>query len=53
MAGALVLSGALVVLLVALAGLSIGAGLGLLAVLDIAIVGGGYALIRRSTRTEP
>ena len=50
MAGALVLSGALVVLLVAVAGLSVGAGLGLLAVLDIVIVGGGYALIRRNAR---
>lgn len=50
MAGALALSGALVVMLVAVAGLSIGAGLGLLAVLDIVIVAGGYALMRRSAR---
>ena len=43
----LALSGVLVVVLAALAGMSLGAGLGLLAALDLAIIGGGYAAIRR------
>ena len=41
------LSGVLVVVLVAFAGMPLGAGLGLLAALDVAIVGGGYAGMRR------
>ena len=47
--GSLALSGVLVVVLVALAGMPLGAGLGLLAVLDIVIVGGGYAAMRRAS----
>ena len=45
-AGSLALSGVLVIVLVALAGMPVGAGLGLLAALDLAIIGGGYAAIR-------
>ena len=45
--GSLALSGVLVVVLVTLAGMPLGAGLGLLAALDVAIVGGGYAAMRR------
>ncbi len=48
--GSLALSGVLVVVLVALTGVSVLAGLGLLAALDIAIVGGGYAAMRRARR---
>ncbi len=48
--GSLALSGVLVVVLVTLAGMSLGAGLGLLAALDVAIVGGGYAAMRRASR---
>ena len=45
--GSLALSGVLVVVLVVLAGMPVGGGLGLLAALDLAIIGGGYAAIRR------
>ncbi len=48
--GSLALSGVLVVVLVALAGMPLLAGLGLLAALDIAIIGGGYAAMRRARR---
>ena len=48
--GSLALSGVLVVVLVTLAGMSLGAGLGLLAALDLAIVGGGYAAMRRASQ---
>ena len=44
--GSLALSGVLVIVLVALAGMPLGAGLGLLAALDLAIIGGGYAAVR-------
>ncbi len=47
-AGSLALSGVLVVVLVTLAGMPLGAGLGLLAALDVAIVGGGYWVMRRA-----
>ena len=49
-AGSLALSGVLVVVLVTLAGMPLLAGLGLLAALDVAIVGGGYAAMRRARR---
>ena len=49
---ALPLSGGLVVALVVLAGMSAGAALALLALLDVAIVGGGYAAIRRRSRRQ-
>ena len=48
-AGSLALSGVLVVVLVTLAGMPLGAGLGLLAALDVAIVGGGYWVMRRAS----
>ena len=50
---ALGLSGVLVVLLVAAAGMPLVAGLVLLAALDAAIIGGGYAAMRRSTARRP
>ena len=49
-AGSLALSGVLVVVLVTIAGMPLLAGLGLLAALDVAIVGGGYAAMRRARR---
>lgn len=48
--GSLGLSGVLVVVLVVLAGMPLLAGLGLLAALDVVIVGGGYAAMRRARR---
>ena len=50
---ALGLSGVLVVLLVAAAGMPLAAGLVLLAVLDAAIIGGGYAAMRRYAARGP
>ncbi|MCI0815822.1 MAG: hypothetical protein J4N29_02095 [Chloroflexi bacterium] len=47
--GSLALSGVLVVVLVVL-GMPVLAGLGLLAALDVAIVFGGYAAMRRARR---
>ena len=47
--GSLALSGVLVVVLVAVAGMPLGAGLGLLAALDVVIVVGGYAAMRRAS----
>ena len=48
--GSLALSGVLVVVLVTLADMPLLAGLGLLAALDVVIVGGGYGAMRRARR---
>jgi hypothetical protein len=49
MAG-LAVSAVLTVVLVAVAGLHIGLGLGLLALLDVLIIGCGFGAVRRATR---
>ena len=49
MAG-LAVSAVLTVVLVAVAGLHIGLGLGLLALLDVLIIGWGFGAVRRATR---